>query len=55
LPWLKSHPDIDIVSRDRASAYADVQIEGESCRIRKRYLPFFASYCQKSCSPDHSS
>jgi transposase len=23
LPWLKSHPDIDIVSRDRASAYAD--------------------------------
>jgi transposase len=23
LPWLKSHPDIDLVSRDRASAYAD--------------------------------
>ena len=31
----------------------DVQIEGESCRIRKRYLPFFASYCEKSSSPDH--
>jgi transposase len=23
LPWLKAHPDIDVVSRDRASAYAD--------------------------------
>jgi len=23
LPWLESHPEIDIVSRDRASAYAD--------------------------------
>src|SRR5258708_25985422 len=33
----------------------DVQMEGESCRFRKRYLPFFTSYCQKSNSPDHSS
>src|SRR5512135_3014505 len=23
LPWLKKHPEIDVVSRDRASAYAD--------------------------------
>ncbi len=49
--WLK--PEIEIVSRDRGEDYASVQIEGGSCRIRKRYLPFFASYCEKSSSPDH--
>jgi transposase len=44
-PWLENHQEIDVVSRDRASAYADVQMEGESCRFRKRYLPFFAPDC----------
>ncbi len=51
--WMRLHPEIEIVSRDRGEDYASVQIEGESCRIRKRYLPFFASYCEKSSSPDH--
>src|SRR6266852_2691083 len=51
--WLSARPEIDLVSRDRGGEYAAVQIEGESCRIRKRYLPFFASYCEKSSSPDH--
>src|SRR5260370_1396995 len=31
--WLQTHPTIEIVSRDRASAYAQVQIEGESCHF----------------------
>ncbi len=51
--WMWHHPDITVVSRDRGSEYAKVQMEGESCRIRKRYLPFFAPYCEKSSSPDH--
>ncbi len=53
--WMRKPLDLMVVSRDRGGAYASVQMEGESCRIRKRYLPFFASYCQKSNSPDHSS
>jgi transposase len=53
LPWLKRHQEIEVVSRDRASAYADVQMEGETCRFRKKYLPLFASYWQKKriCRP----
>ena len=43
--WMRDNPEIAVVSRDRASAYASVQMEGESCRFRKRYLPFFAPYC----------
>src|SRR5258706_8246396 len=43
--WMKTHPEITHVSRDRSSEYASVQIEGESCRFRKRYLPFFAPDC----------
>ena len=45
MPWLSTHPEIQVVSRDRASAFAAVQMEGESCRFRKRYLPFFAPDC----------
>ncbi len=51
--WMRQQPDLMVVSRDRGGAYASVQMEGESCRIRKRYLPFFAPYCEKSSSPDH--
>lgn len=43
--WMSTHPEIELVSRDRGGGYAAVQMEGESCRIRKRYLPFFALYC----------
>src|SRR6266699_434010 len=43
-PWLSTHPEIQVVSRDRASAFADVRIVDESCRIRKRYLPRLAPF-----------
>src|SRR5256712_7874441 len=40
--WMRQQLDLMVVSRDRGGAYASVRIEGESCRIRKRYLPCFA-------------
>ena len=43
--WLRAHPTVRVISRDRATDYAAVQMEGESCRFRKRYLPFFAPDC----------
>jgi transposase len=39
--WMRDNPEIAVVSRDRASTYAKVQMEGESCRFKKRYLPLF--------------
>lgn len=53
LPWLEKHQEIEVVSRDRASAYADVQIEGESCRFGNKYLPLCGSYCEKRRSLNH--
>ena len=51
--WLSTHPEIQVVSRDRASAFADVRMEGESCRFRNKYLPLLGSYCEKSGPLEH--
>jgi hypothetical protein len=51
--WMQAHPEIKLVSRDRGGDYATVQIEGESCRIRKKYLPLFGPYCEKNSPLDH--
>jgi transposase len=53
--WRLPHPGVQIISRDRGGAFADVQIEGESCRFRNKYLPLFAPYYEKSSSLDHST
>lgn len=45
--WLIEHPGVELIARDRANAFADVRMEGENCHIQKKYLPFFASFCQK--------
>ena len=55
ISWLEAHPGVEIVSRDRGGTYVDVQIEGESCHFRNKYLPLFAPYCEKSSSLDHST
>ena len=41
--WFETHPSVEVVSRDRSSEYAAVQMEGEPCRFRKEYLPLFTS------------
>ena len=51
--WLLAHPGVELVSRDRGGDYAKVQIEGESCRIRKKYLPLFGPYGEKNSPLDH--
>ncbi len=49
MPWLSTHPEIQVVSRDRASAFADVRIVDEFRRIRK--ICFAAPYAQhRSCT-----
>ena len=45
--WLLAHPGGEIISRDRGGAFAEVQMEGESCRFRNKYLPLFGPYCWK--------
>lgn len=53
--WMRHQPDLAVISRDRGGEYASVQIEGESCRFRNKYLPLFGSYCEKISSRDHST
>jgi len=50
--WMKGHPEIDVVSRDRGEEYAAVQMEAVHCRFRNKYLPLFGPYCWKSGSSD---
>jgi transposase len=50
MPWLKTHPEIDVISRDRASSYADVQMEDRSCTFRKKVLQETAYVSGISCS-----
>jgi len=45
--WMKGHPEIDVVSRDRGEEYAAVQMEAVHCRFRNKYLPLFGPYCWK--------
>ncbi len=44
-PWLASHPEIQVVSRDRASAFADVRIVDEIRRMQK--IGFATLYAQQ--------
>jgi len=44
MPWLSTHPEIQVVSRDRASAFAEVRIVDKLRRIRK--IGFAAPYAQ---------
>jgi hypothetical protein len=50
--WMRDNPEIQVVSRDRASAYAKVQMEREHGHFRKKYWPLFTPYCQKK-NPSH--
>jgi hypothetical protein len=40
--WMRRHPEIAYVSRDRGKDYAKVQVEDKLCRFRKEGLPLFA-------------
>jgi transposase len=51
--WIQAHSEIKLVSRDRGGDYAAVQMEGESCRFRNKYLPLFGPYCEKSGPLNH--
>ena len=53
--WMRENPEIAVVSRDRASAYASVQMERESGRFRKKCWPLFTPYCQKRDSSNRQS
>jgi hypothetical protein len=53
IAWLEAHPEVEVVSRDRGGTYVDVQMEGESCRFRNKYLPLFGSYREKSSPLDY--
>jgi transposase len=41
--WLRAHPEIRVITRDRGGAYADVRIAHESCRIRKEKFAGFSA------------
>ena len=51
--WMLLHPEIEIVSEIEEENMQPLQMEDEVCRIRKRYLPFLTSYCEKSSFPDY--
>jgi len=52
-PWLEKHQEIDVVSRDRASAYADVRIVDEIRRMQK--IGFATLYAQQRVRPSQIS
>jgi transposase len=41
--WLKAHPTVQVVSRDRGQQFAEVRIEDDLCRDRKHSLPLLGA------------